>query len=383
MSKKVLMVACPVHTNPPLKGAAVETWMYEVSKRLIGYEPHIVSIASPFYPLKEYRDGIFFHRIHLGRLYKRLFQKISKLDPFSYPKRINRIIDEVKPDIVHMHNSIKWFVPVVEHLKNRNIKAILHMHNVTDVTARLEVDAFVGCSNFIVESYKNTPIKTKHYRHIYNGVDLSRFRPYPELASLRDALRERFGIKKEEFVVLFVGRLSPEKGVECFIQSALLLKDTKNIRFIAAGEISEKGARREYADKIISMAASIRDRITFTGVFPPSKIHLIYLLGDVVVLPSNFEEPFSMVAIEAMASGLPVITRKKGGLKEYLIDGVNGFFVDEERVSEDTALKIKTLMTDKSLKERISYNGRKTVEERFGWESIAADTENLYKTLFE
>jgi UDP-N-acetylglucosamine:(glucosyl)LPS alpha-1,2-N-acetylglucosaminyltransferase len=383
MSKKVLMVAGPVHTNPPLKGAAVETWMYEVSKRLIGYEPHIVSISHPFYPLKEYRDGIYFHRIRFGRLYKRLFQKITKFDPLSYPKRINRIIDEVKPDIVHMHNSIKWFVPVVEHLKNRNIKAILHMHNVTDVTAQLEVDAFVGCSNFIVESYKETPIKASYYKYLYNGVDLNRFKPIWETDALRNDIRGRFGINKGDFVVLFVGRVSPEKGVEHFIQSALLLKDTKNIRFIATGEISEKGDRREYADKIISMAASIRDKITFTGVFPPSKIHLIYLLGDVVVLPSNFEEPFSMVAIEAMASGLPVITRKKGGIKEYLIDGVNGFFVDEERVSEDTALKIKTIMTDKSLKERISYNGRKTVEERFGWESIAADTENLYKTIFE
>ncbi len=53
MPKKVLMVAGPFHPDPPLKGAAVETWMYEVSKRLVGFEPHIVSISHPFYPAKK------------------------------------------------------------------------------------------------------------------------------------------------------------------------------------------------------------------------------------------------------------------------------------------------------------------------------------------
>lgn len=111
--KRVVMVTSPVHPVPPLKGAAVETWMYEVSKRLIGFEPHIVSIFHPFYPLREWRDDIFFHRIHFSRIYKRLFQKITKLDPLSYPKRVLRVIDEVKPDIVHIHNFIDGILPLL------------------------------------------------------------------------------------------------------------------------------------------------------------------------------------------------------------------------------------------------------------------------------
>lgn len=381
MRKKVLMVSGPIHPNPPLKGAAVETWMYEVSKRFIGFEPHIVSISHPFYPDEEYKDDIFFHRIHFGRLYKRLFQKITRVDPLSYPKRVARVIHDVRPDLVHMHNFIRWFDPLVKNLNKNSVKTILHMHNEVVVTNDIEVDAFAGCSKYIVDSYKGTAVKAKHYCCIYNGVDLKRFKPYWEVHALREEIRNRFGIHKDEFVVLFVGRISPEKGVEHFIKSAFMLKDLKKTRFLVIGEISEKGGRKSYAEEMMRMAAPLGDRITFFGVFPPSKIHLLYLLGDAIVLPSNFNEPFAMVAIEAMATGLPVVASQKGGLKEYIVDGFNGFFIREGDFAEDIAKKIESLISDKRLKETVSHAGRKTVEDRFSWEHVVSETEKLYSKL--
>jgi UDP-glucose:(glucosyl)LPS alpha-1,2-glucosyltransferase len=333
MSKKVLMVSGPVHTNPPVKGAAVESWMYEVSQRLIGFEPHIVSVSHPFYPAKEYRDGIFFHRIHFSKLYKRLFQKITRLDPLSYPKRISQIIAEVKPDVVHMHNFTRWLDPLLENMCGGSPKTILHMHNESEAIPERGTDAFVGCSKFIVESFRGTSIKARNFSIIYNGVDTGRFRPYWDVGPLKDDIRSRFGIGKNKIVVLYLGRVSPEKGVEHFVQSALLLKNSENIQFYVVGELSKKGDRGAYADEIRRMAAPLGDRITFAGVFPPSKIHLLYLLGDIIILPSNFNEPFSMVGIEAMATGLPVIAARKGGLTEYIVDGHNGLFIDADRKS--------------------------------------------------
>lgn len=382
--KKIVMVAGPVHTNPPLKGAAVETWMYEVSKRIVNFEPHIISIAHPFYPIREYKDGIFFHRIHFSRLYKRFFQKITRLDPLSYPKRIAHIIDEVQPDIVHMHNNIKWFVPLVRLINKKGINTILHMHNQIPVIVEMEIDAFVGCSRFIVDSYRNTPIKAKDYSCVYNGVDLERFKPYWEVHSLRNDIRMRFGIKRDDFVALFVGRVSSEKGVEHFVKSASILKDERKLRFFVVGEISKgkRGNERvRYAKEILEMAASLKDKVIFTDVFPPSKIHLLYLLGDVLILPSNFHEPFSMVAIEAMATGLPVIASKKGGLMEYIVDRVNGLFVDGNRPVEDIADKIRLLISDKNLRRTLGKAGRKTVEERFSWERIALEMERFYSKM--
>ena len=85
-----------------------------------------------------------------------------------------------------------------------------------------------------------------------------------------------------------------------------------------------------------------------------------------------------MVAIEAMATGLPVITFQKGGLKEYLSDGVNGLFINKDNPAEDIAVKIELLMTDASLKDRLCRAGRKTVNDKFFWDLITAQTEKLY-----
>lgn len=381
MPEKVLMFSGPVHPIPPLKGAAVETWMYEVSKRVLSFEPHIVSIGDPYYRGKEYQDGIYFHRINFSPVYKRLFQKITKLDPLSYPKRILRIIDEVKPDILHIHNTFKWALPVIESLK-RQIKIVLHFHNEINVNKEILIDAFVGCSDYIVDIHKNNnKIKARLYKTIYNGVDLKRFRPYWEVLDIRRSLRRRFNIKDRDFVVLFVGRISPEKGVEHFVKTAIQMKNIENIKFLVIGEVSKKGDRHEYAKNIIQQASSFRDKIIFTDVFPPSKMHLIYLIGDVVVLTSNFNEPFGMVAIEGMASGLPVIARQKGGLREFIIDGLNGFFISEDKIIEDLVNLIKNLMEDKNLRERIGAEGRETVENKFSWEVIAENTELFYTQL--
>ncbi len=380
------MVSSPVHTNPPLKGAAVETWMYEVSKRLIGFEPHIVSIGHPFYPAKEFRDGIFFHRIRFGRLYKRLFQKLTRLDPLPYPKRVFRIIEDIQPDVVHMHNSIKWFAPLIRLIDKTHPKTVLHMHNEKAVPSSVEVDAFVGCSNFIIDLYKNAPIKAGKRLRIYNGVDLERFKPHWKSPDLRADIRSRFGVKKEDFVALFVGRLSPEKGVEHFIKSASALKKNAAIKFFVIGEISRgrrDNDRVRYSDTVLKMASALTDKITFTDFFPPSKVHFAYLLGDALVLPSNFEDPFPIVPLEAMASGLPVITRRKGGLVEYITDGANGLFVSEEKTSEDIAARLDALISDNALRERLASGGRKTIEERFSWEAISAEVENLYSSLIE
>lgn len=344
MPKKVLMFAGPIHPNPPLKGAAVETWMYEVSKRLISYEPHIISIGSPFYPEREYKEGIYFYRINFSKFYKRVFQKITKIDPLSYPKRILKLINEVKPDVIHVHNTVKWFLPLMDRI-DKNIKKILHFHNEITLPVLIKIDAFLGCSNYIVELYKNNPrIKAKYFQCIYNGVDLSKFIPYWQNIELKRSIRKRFKINESEFVVLFVGRISPEKGVEHFIETAIFLKNVKNLRFIIVGEIAKKGARAEYAEQLIKVAKSLENKVIFTDVFSPAKMNLIYLLGDVVFLPSNFEEPFGMTALEAMATGIPVITRAKGGLKEYIKHEINGFFVREESIAKDASKIIMNLI---------------------------------------
>ncbi|MBF0319241.1 MAG: glycosyltransferase [Nitrospirae bacterium] len=385
MPKRVLMAAAPVHPVPPLKGAAVEMWIYEVSKRLVGYEPHVVCLADDFYPDSEYRDGIFFHRIRFGKVYRRLFQKLTRLDPFSYNDRILKLIKEISPDIIHMHNSIKRFTPLIKAVveQKRLTRTMLHVQNEFPVETPIELDAFTGCSRYIMNLYAEKPITASHRFCIYNGVDLDRFRDFRDVPDVREAIRGRFGIKKDDFVALFVGRVSPEKGVEHFIESASIInkrRGLEGVKFFVIGEIQKgSGDRADYGRRIIEMASGLP--VTFTDVFTPSRIHLLYLLGDVFVLPSNFDDPFPFVVLEAMATGLALVARKKGGLTDYVVDGVNGLFADEDNPGAGIAQKIELLATNEPLRTSVGKAGRKTIVERFSWDKIAEEVENAYNVV--
>ena len=102
---RIAMINAPIHPIPPMKGAAVEWWMYQVSRRLQTMEPHLLCLAAPGQALEEVSDGIHFHRARIGRAYRRLFQKITRLDPWSYAHRMARRIDRLQPAILHVHNA--------------------------------------------------------------------------------------------------------------------------------------------------------------------------------------------------------------------------------------------------------------------------------------
>src|SRR3989344_1800138 len=104
LTKKTAMVAAPVHPVPPRKGAAVEWWMSQPCRHLRDIEPHIVSIAAEGYAAEERHDGIMFHRVRIGRLYRRVFQKILGLDPCSYARRVARRLAAIPADNVPRHN---------------------------------------------------------------------------------------------------------------------------------------------------------------------------------------------------------------------------------------------------------------------------------------
>ncbi|MEO5357937.1 MAG: glycosyltransferase [Nitrospirae bacterium YQR-1] len=386
MVKRVVMVAPPFHAVPPLKGAAVEMWMCEVSKRLFSYEPHIISISTPCYPDYEYRDGIYHHRIHFGKLYKRLFQKLTRLDPLSYPKRILKIIRELNPQIVHLHNSVKWFLPVLKSLEGQPVKTVLHLQNEYPVETAVNVDAFWACSRYIMNHYEGSSINARSSACVYNGVDLAKYRYFKDVPAEREEIRERFNIKSGDFVVLYVGRVSEEKGVEHFIETAAVFRDIKNVKFFIIGELQQgdlRSSRVRYGMEMVKKAENHGSRVVFTGVFPPEKMHLLYLLGDVFVLPSNFADPFPFVVLEAMATGLPVIARKKGGVLDYLTEGDNGFYIDENDICGSISGNIRKLLQDSALRERVGLAGRQTVKERFSWQRIARDCEDNYQTLTE
>lgn len=155
-------------------------------------------------------------------------------------------------------------------------------------------------------------------RVLYNGVDLEQFNPI-RVQQKRQIWREKWEIGKDDFVFLFVGSGFERKGL-AFLLSALSILDKKNIKLLVVG----KNGIQKY--KAYSRKLGVADRVRFAG--PQNEVDLFYGGSDIFVLPSIYE-PFSNACVEALASGLPVITSQINGAAELIREGENGLLIND------------------------------------------------------
>lgn len=374
--KKIVMFSGPQHEIPPTKGAAVQTWIDEVSKRIVKYQTHIISISNDFMPLKEVKEGVFYHRIKISKLYKRIFQKILGWDIYSYNRRVLSIINKIEPDIIHIHNY-NQSVDLIRRIEklNKKAKIILHAHNQIDSpknSSRPKVNLFLGCSNFILKDFKeNNKVSADKYRVIYNGVDVTKFSNQTKIKNKSD---------DKKINIFFFGRIAEEKGVDLFVKLASAFKDLNKFSFYCVGEISKKGDKENFYRQLQYLIKNQGiNNLEFIDYISPQKIHLAYQLADFVVIPSRFEEPFCMVAIEAMASGIPTICTPKGGMVEYLKNNINSIVINDDILFVEHAKDaILNLVNNDSERISIIQAALNMVKNEFDWIKIAQAIEGIY-----
>lgn len=130
MIKKIIFTVTPIFSIPPRSAAAVETWIYQVAKRL-SIPNAIACIKNAGYPeYNKINDNCDIHYIGFSKVYKRLFQKWTRLDPLPYSQRILNIRDKVttqEDSVIVIHNSMKLYRQIRE--RNPKAKLVMHMHN--------------------------------------------------------------------------------------------------------------------------------------------------------------------------------------------------------------------------------------------------------------
>ena len=382
--KKVVMVAAPVHPIPPRHGAAVEWWIYQVSRRLTNFESHVLCVAADDHVTEEHRDGIRFHRIEVGRLYKRLFQKITRLDPWSYARRVARRIDKIRPDIVHVHNAPDLFTEIRRLSAWKSARYILHMQNEMRVH-ELRADELLIADSEYLKSWYASRLPGAAVRVVTNGVDLSLYEPVWTMGPDARHLRATYHLPPDKKVILYVGRISPEKGpLDLILAFRELLKRRQDIFLLLVGEVRTGAAsdrRVEYGRKIQQACAEPSSGCRHIGVINPADMHKIYPVSDLVVVPSRFEEPFGMVAIEAMAAGVPVLAASKGGLREFVIPDQTGFLIENTENHDLFAHQMDKLLNQPEALDKIRRQARRYVEQHHGWDTVARQTEEQYHRL--
>jgi len=201
-----------------------------------------------------------------------------------------------------------------------------------------------------------------------NGVDVKKFKntgPNPKLKS-------DLGIKKNEKVILTVSRLVKKNGIDDLIKAGQYLDFPFKILIIGKGLDKEKL-------KKLRKKLGLEDKIVFIGQVKYGELPKYYALADIFVRPS-LSEGLGNVFLEAMAIGLVIIGTKVGGIPDFLKDGETGLFC-EVRNPKSIAEKIKEILGDDNLKDKLAKNGLRLVKEKYSWDNIASKMEKIYLKL--
>jgi alpha-maltose-1-phosphate synthase len=209
-------------------------------------------------------------------------------------------------------------------------------------------------------------------RVVYGGADPARFSPDP------NALRRG---------VLFVGRLTPHKGVDRLIEA---LPEDAELRVVGSGGHDSDPPERDYPNLLRRLAA--QRRVEFLGVVPDDDLPALYRGAQVLALPSvhvtcygreiAVAELLGLATIEAMASGTPVVASALGGLPEVVEHGVTGFLVEPGNIAELRG-RLAQVLGDRRLAERLGRNARERFLEKFTWEACAGRCLAAYAELLD
>jgi glycosyltransferase involved in cell wall biosynthesis len=208
------------------------------------------------------------------------------------------------------------------------------------------------------------------------GTDVTNFR----LTSKAQA-RNKLKFSSHEKIILYVGRFDERKGIETLVRAFALLKDQglQNLKLIIVGGSSANmpdGVERKRIENIVN-DLGIADFTVLTGRIGHDILPLYYTAADVCVIPSHYE-PFGLVAIEAMACGVPVVASNVGGLKFTIIPEETGLLVEPKDI-EAFANGINRILFDDLWVRKMRKQASANVNQRFSWTGVTIQLSELYR----
>jgi D-inositol-3-phosphate glycosyltransferase len=306
-------------------------------------------------------------------------------------------------DLIHSHYWLSgwaarelrhsWGAPIVQmfHTLGQMKDSVAQRPEEREPSRRIEVETQIMA--FADRLVAATPLEKAQMVWLYGadpckisvipcGVDLGLFHPLSQ-----ERTRQQLGVCDRLYMVLFVGRIEPLKGIDTLFRAmAIVAKDFPRWKdeicvCIVGGDASEKpeaiNAEMERL-RALREELGVSDLVTFLGAQAQDTLPSYYSAADVLVVPSHYES-FGMVALEAMACGTPVIASKVGGLSFTVQDGITGFHVPE-RDPETLAGKISLLLKDHNLRSRLGAQATQWVR-RYSWPKVADQIVSLYHRL--
>ena len=315
--------------------------------------------------------------------------------------------EESDADIIHCHTWYAQFAGIVAKLCY-GIPLVITTHSLeplrpwkreqlgrgydasswVEKTAIEMADAIIAVSEETkVDVLKHFNVDEKKVKVIYNGINLQQYIVTSETSTL-----DEYGIDKSKPYVLFVGRITRQKGI-IHLVNAIKYIDLDTQIILCAGAPDTDDIAKEMEDSVAEVKKTRENVIWIDKMLEKNEIIQLYSHADVFCCPSIYE-PFGIINIEAMACGTTVVASAVGGIKEVVVDGETGILVpveqqtqapfepvDPDKFAKDLANGVNTLIQNKELREAMAIKGRKRVEDYFDWTAIAKQVEDLYKSL--
>lgn len=265
-----------------------------------------------------------------------------------------RFFRRERVEVVHVNGSNFWRPAELLAAKLAGIPIIAHYHviNHKPSPAMRWCRAAIAVSRYTAEQ-SGPPELAKPV--IYNPINLARF-------DSGHSLRSELGLAESDIVVAFLGQIREIKGVADFIAMARNISDP-NACFLIAGECRDpQQFPGSYSPADLDRLAEGDSRIRYIGY--RKDVENIYHTADIVVVPSRWQEPLGLINLEAGACRKPVVATRVGGIPEVIEDGMNGYLVESGDV-ESLAARVRTLIADPTLRQKMGGAGRAMVEQNF------------------
>lgn len=303
------------------QGYKIHIFSANIWQEHISYVHHIKTVKKPSFLSnmlfvlnvqralkKEYFDCILsFERIPFQDIYP-----VRKKTLNNFSNAVYRAGDGCHREWLDRRRIIEPFFKKLSFSINPHHRTLLYLEKQCFLNSKKIIANSMMVKNDIIRHHN---ISGDKIHVIYNGVDLHRFKPVT--AEQKNIEKKSLGIKENK-AILFVGADFKRKGLDTLLKTVSLL-DMDDIRLIVAG----KNETPQYLRMMKKLG--IDKKVTFRG--PEREIERLYGISDVFVLPTLYD-PFSNATLEAMASGVPVITTRHNGASELIENGIEGFVVD-------------------------------------------------------
>jgi len=374
---------------PTPGGISVVTQRISTALAKKGHTVAVIAPSTNWKFRKESKDGVTIYGIQSLLVHK--LKQLRYSPTFLYRNKIGRIITSFKPDIIHLEtpNTIasealyvaqKFNIPVIAtcHIMPENISGTLPFlpSKIGKMIGNLYMKQVINVYNKVKLVTAPTPIGTailiangikRPTLPLSNGIDLEAFRePSKEQ---KEKLREKYNLPTVP-IILYIGRLDKEKKVNVLIESLQYIKKSQPFHVVIEG----KGQQMENLEDLVQKLG-LQDKVSFIGYTEEKELSTLYSLATVFVMPSTAELQ-SLVTMEAMALGLPVIGAKAGALPYLIKPDKNGFLFEPDD-PVDLAQKLQSILENPDMQKQMSRESLELIKEH-DINNIIAKMETLY-----